>query len=174
MLSENIRSHLQEEMVALIPAMRAFSRTFHRNAEDADDLVQETLQKALNSLETFVPGTRLRSWLFTIMRNSFNTSFRRKKREPTGTKADIAETAIPHPASQEWCLRGRELEEALYQLRPEFREPIMLICVAGVSYEEASVICGCPVGTVKSRLNRGKQQLLHSLGQVSRNSVLEA
>jgi RNA polymerase sigma-70 factor (ECF subfamily) len=173
MRGEKVQSGQYAEIVTLIPALRAFSRGFHRNADDADDLVQETLQKALSSLETFAPGTSLRSWMFTIMRNSFNTSYRRRKREPTGVDADIAETVIARPPGQEWSLRGRELEEALHRLPAEFREPLMLICVSGLSYEEAAEICNCPVGTIKSRVNRGKKRLSRLLGYSDPNSVLE-
>jgi RNA polymerase sigma-70 factor (ECF subfamily) len=174
MLYDDSRSSLHDEMVLLLPALRAFSRGFHRNPDDADDLVQETLQKALGALHSFRPGTSLKNWMFTIMRNSFNTSYRRRKREPTGANADVAGTVVGLPPSQEWSLRGSELEDALHALAPEFREPIMLVCVAGVSYEEASEICGCPVGTIKSRLNRGKKHLLEFLGDTNNTTILEA
>jgi RNA polymerase sigma-70 factor (ECF subfamily) len=167
-------ANLHDEMVMLLPALRTFSRGFHRDPDNADDLVQETLQKALGALHSFRPGTSLKNWMFTIMRNSFNTSYRRRRREPTGIKADVAGTVVGLPPNQEWSIRGRELEVALHALAPEFRETIMLICVSGISYEEASEICGCPVGTIKSRLNRGKEHLLRSLGDGNHASLLEA
>ena len=162
------------ELVALVPALRAFARSFYRNPDEADDLVQETLKKALGSLNQFTPGTSMKSWLFTIMRNTFNTAIKRRLREVTGSKQDIAEVGPSRPASQEWTIRGHELETALHQLDPDFRQAIMLVCVMGVGYDEAAEICDCPIGTVKSRLNRAKAHLLEMLGEKSRDGMLEA
>ncbi len=85
--------------------MRAFARSFHRHPDDADELVQDTLLRALSSIGTFIPGTSLKSWMFTIMRNAFNTSYARRKWEPVGLEEDV----VMHPAAQEWCVRAKEL-----------------------------------------------------------------
>lgn len=111
---------LQNEIVELIPALRAFARSFHRNASDADDLVQETLAKALANLNQFDRGTRLKSWLFTIMRNTFCTKFRIARREAPGIKKCVSGAGVALP-SQEWAIRAKEMEEACNLLPEPYR-----------------------------------------------------
>jgi RNA polymerase sigma factor (sigma-70 family) len=156
----------QDQVVALIPALRAFARTFYVSASDADDLVQETLTKALSKIHQFSPGTRLKSWLFTIMRNTYYTRFKIAAREPTGRLQCVAGHmgALPR---QEWTLRKRELFAAIHQLPRTQREVIVLIGVLGMSYKETADVCGCEIGTVKSRLNRARLKLLEDLGESS-------
>ena len=156
----------REELVKLIPALRAFARTFYRSATDADDLVQETLTKALASIHQFRPGTSMKSWLFTIMRNTFYTRVRVAAREAPGA-ADCVSTKPAVDPTQEWSARGRELQEALYRLPQQQREILVLVGIAGVTYEDAAAICGCAMGTVKSRLNRARLRLLEELGEKS-------
>ncbi len=160
------------EIVSLIPALRAFARTFCRNPTDADDLVQETLTKALAKIHQFEPGTRMKSWLFTIMRNTFYTKVSIANRETPGA-ADCASVRPAIDATQEWSARGRELSEAIARLSEQQRQVIVLIAVIGVSYEEAAEICGCAVGTIKSRLNRARANLLKELGETSRDAAVE-
>jgi RNA polymerase sigma-70 factor (ECF subfamily) len=160
------RNFPETELVSLIPAMRAFSRTFCRNNTDADDLIQETLTRALASAHRFEPGTRLKSWLFTIMRNTFLTSAKRYARECPGADDCVSSLGISLP-SQEWSQRSREVGRAIDKLPTDQREVIVLVAMAGFGYEEAAEICGCAVGTIKSRLNRGRQQLQELLGDVS-------
>ena len=159
-------------IVELIPALRAFARTFYRNTTDADDLVQETLMKAMNAFDSFEPGTRMKSWLFTIMRNTFYTKIRVYSREAPGN-ADSVEDRPTSEATQEWSIRAREVGEANNRLPPEFREVLVLVGMLGVSYEEASEICGCAIGTVKSRLNRARIRVLEDLGEKSSRSAVE-
>src|SRR5690606_16189192 len=135
-------------VVATIPALRAFARTFCRDPQDADDLVQETLTKAIANLDKFEEGTRLKSWLFTIMRNTFYTQIRVAMREAPGAQ-DCISSQPCIGAGQEWALRGQELSEAIARLPQSHREILMLVGVLGVSYEEAAEICGCAMGTVK-------------------------
>ncbi|NLS16568.1 sigma-70 family RNA polymerase sigma factor [Rhizobium sp. P40RR-XXII] len=149
---------LQTEIVELIPALRAFARTFHRNTNDADDLVQETLAKALANLNQFDRGTRLKSWLFTIMRNTFCTKFRIAKREAPGSKKCVSGEGIALP-SQEWTIRARELEEACNHLPEPYRAVLEYVVIEGRSYDAAAEKFGCAIGTVKSRINRARQQL---------------
>jgi RNA polymerase sigma factor (sigma-70 family) len=169
-----LETDCRAEIITLVPALRAFARSFYRKPDEADDLVQETLKRALGSLHQFTPGTSMKSWLFTIMRNTFNTAMKHRLREVTGGENDIAENGPSRPASQEWTIRGHELETALHQLDPDFRQAIMLVCVMGASYDEAADICDCPVGTIKSRINRAKTHLLEMLGEKSREGILEA
>lgn len=162
----------REELVRLIPALRAFARTFYRSTTDADDLVQETLTRALGSLHQFRPGTSMKSWLFTIMRNTFYTKIRIANRESTGD-ADCVSSRPASDATQEWSARGREIAEAIQRLPEEQREVVMLIGVLGVSYEEAMSICDCAMGTIKSRLNRARAKLLKELDEISASSSVE-
>ncbi len=155
---------LQTEIVELIPALRAFARTFHRNSSDADDLVQETLTKALANLEQFDPGTRLKSWLFTIMRNTFCTKFRIAKREGPGAKKCVSGVGIAQP-SQEWTIRAKELERACNLLPEPYRAVLEYVVIEGRSYDDAAQKFGCAIGTVKSRINRARQQLAAQLDE---------
>lgn len=156
----------------MIPALRAFARTFYRNPTDADDLVQDTLMKALNSFDSFEPGTRLKSWLFTIMRNTFYTKIKVYTREAPGG-IDCVAARPTMEGTQEWAVRGREVGEAINRLPPDFREVLVLVGMLGVSYEDAAEICGCAVGTVKSRLNRARGRILEELGEPSSRAVIE-
>ncbi|AJY48358.1 RNA polymerase sigma factor [Martelella endophytica] len=151
-------------MVDLIPALRAFARTFCRNPNDADDLVQETMLKGIANLDKFKPGTRLKSWLFTIMRNTFYTQIKARNREAPGAEDCVA--GLPqHDATQDWSMRGQELMDALSRIPPHYREMFILVMVLGESYIDAAEICGCAIGTVKSRINRARQLLLEELGE---------
>lgn len=162
----------KEEIVQLIPALRAFARTFYRTPNDADDLVQTTLMRAIASIHQYRDGTSMKSWLFTIMRNTFYTKIKRDTREAPG-KAGCASLRPATDPPQEWSARGREIEQAISRLPEQQREIIMLIGVLGVSYEEAADICGCAMGTVKSRLNRARARLLEELGELTANASWE-
>ena len=159
-------------IVPLIPALRAFARTLCRDPDGADDLVQETLTKAIANIDTFTPGTRMKSWLFTIMRNTFYTQLRIRRRESPGL-ADDAASRPTTDASQEWTSQLRDVQQAIERLPPHQREVLILVSVIGVSYEETAAICKCVVGTVKSRLNRARANLLNDLGEKSARSAVE-
>jgi RNA polymerase sigma factor (sigma-70 family) len=158
------RSTLSNEIVELIPALRAFARTFYRDINDADDLVQVTLVRALSSVHQFQAGTAMKSWLFTIMRNAFYTKVKVDARQAPGKGHCASIKPIVDPP-QEWSACGKELANAISRLPEQQREVIMLIGVLGVSYEEAAEICNCAVGTIKSRLNRARNRLLEELGE---------
>ena len=163
---------VRDEIVELIPAMRAFARTFYRDQNDADDLVQETLLKGLSKTHLFEPGTSLKSWLFTIMRNTFYTKVKKDSREAPGKAECVASRPRVDP-TQEWSVRGREIYDAVQRLPEQQREVLVLIAVFGISYEEAAEICGCAMGTVKSRLNRARLGLLAQLGECSARASVE-
>ena len=171
-LNDFRRSGEEATIVELIPALRAFARTFCRDPSDADDLVQETLTKGIAHIDKFEPGTRMKSWLFTIMRNTFYTRIKVSSREAPGL-ADCVSSTPAEEATQEWAIRGRELKAAINRLPPHYREVLLLIGVLGVSYEEAATICGCAIGTVKSRLNRARASLLEDLGETSPRALIE-
>ncbi|WP_183317494.1 sigma-70 family RNA polymerase sigma factor [Chelatococcus caeni] len=160
-----------DEVVALIPALRAFARGFCRDRNDADDLVQETLARAIGRIDQFEPGTRLKSWLFTIMRNTFLNRVKVEAREAPG----LAECASGRPISapgQEWTVRAGEMRRAIERLPNGQREIVVLIGILGTSYEDAARICALDIGTVKSRLHRSRSRLLHELGEKSAASYL--
>jgi RNA polymerase sigma-70 factor (ECF subfamily) len=159
-------------IVDLIPALRAFARTFCRVQDDADDLVQETLTKGLANLDKFEPGTRMKSWLFTIMRNTHYTRVKAAAREAPGLLGCASGRPVSE-ASQDWSMQSREVHQAIQKLPAHQREVLMLIGVLGVSYEETAEICGCAVGTVKSRLNRARAGVLESLGESSPQALVE-
>lgn len=156
-------SPLETQVVDLIPALRAFARTFVSSNFEIDDLVQETLFRALRGIDGFQPGTNLKSWLFTIMHNTFRTHYKLRRRESPGV-VDCAELPIPIPAPQDWCVQTVELRSALNTLAPDQREVLLLVGAYGLSYKEAADICDCPVGTIKSRLSRARDELVHRMG----------
>ncbi len=147
---------------ALIPALRAFARILERDQERADDLVQDTLLRALAAFDSFTPGTRLKSWLFTIMRNAFYTSVKKRVREAPGLTECASLQGSTQP-SQEWSSSSREVHEALARLPKQQREVVTLVAILGESYEDAAAICGCNIGTIKSRLNRARASLAADL-----------
>jgi RNA polymerase sigma-70 factor (ECF subfamily) len=128
----------------------------------SDDLVQETLVKALNNLHSFRPGTNMRSWLFTILRNTYFSDRRRMRREVPDEDGMIAASLSTAPA-QEPNLELKEFQRALSLLNGHQRKALMLIGAAGFSYDEAAAICGCSSGTVKSRVNRARVKLCQIL-----------
>ena len=149
----------RNEVVELIPALRAFAWSLSHNSADADDLVQDTLTKAWTHREKFEPGTNLRAWLFTILRNTYYTTVTRRRREVSDGDGRHAAT-LTAPPTQDWSVAMRSLETALRELPDEHREALILVGAAGVTYEEAAEICGCALGTIKSRVNRARARLL--------------
>ena len=152
-------SSWREEVVGMIPALRAFAWSLSHNGSDADDLVQDTLIKAWTNRDKFEPGTNLRAWLFTILRNTYYTSVIRRRREVRDETGEYASN-LKAPATQDWSVAMRALQTALGQLPDEHREALILVGAAGLSYEEAAEICGCALGTIKSRVNRARARLL--------------
>ena len=149
----------RDEVVGLIPALRAFAWSLSHNASDADDLVQDTLIKAWTNRDKFEPGTNLRAWLFTILRNTYYTAVVKRRREVPDEEGRHAATLSEAP-SQDWSVAVHALRAALAKLPDEHREALVLVGAAGLSYEEAAVICGCALGTIKSRVNRARARLL--------------
>lgn len=166
MMTTSSRDEVRTDVVALIPALRAFAWSLCRDTTDADDLVQETLLKALANLDKFAPGTRLRAWLFTIMRNTFYSRIRTQGRETTGAEDCVSGDLISQP-TQEWNVRGGELMEIVRSLPVHYRDTLILVVMMGESYEAAAEICGCTVGTVKSRVNRARNMVISALGETT-------
>ncbi|CAN5826910.1 sigma-70 family RNA polymerase sigma factor [soil metagenome] len=149
---------IKDDIVALLPDLRAFSRFLCRDRESADDLAQNTILSALDKQEQFTPGTNLKGWLFTIMRNRFYSDLRTQRRRPASIDSDEAPNlqAVDNP---EATLALRELSTALFQLTPQARESLVLVGAGGFSYEEAAALCGCSIGTLKARVSRARKQL---------------
>ncbi|MEA1676388.1 sigma-70 family RNA polymerase sigma factor [Nitrospirillum sp. BR 11163] len=153
----------RDELVKLIPAMRAFARSLTNNAADTDDLVQDAIVRAWSHAGQFTPGTNLRAWLFTILRNRYYSVAKHQQRE-VGDPDGIHTARLTISPAQEWGIAGRELKAALMKLPVEQREALVLVGGAGASYEEAAEICGCALGTIKSRVNRGRARLADIMG----------
>jgi RNA polymerase sigma-70 factor (ECF subfamily) len=149
----------RDEVVGLIPTLRAFAWSLSHNGSDADDLVQDTLIKAWANRDKFEPGTNLRAWLFTILRNTYYTAVLRRRREVRDETGEIA-GRLRTPPTQDWSVAIHALQAALQKLPAEHREALILVGAAGLSYEEVAEICGCALGTIKSRVNRARARLL--------------
>ena len=146
------------DLLASIPSLRAFAVSLAQNADKADDLVQETLVKAWDKHESFQPGTNLKAWLFTILRNDFYSQMRKRGREVQDSDGIMTARLAVHPA-QQGRLDLEDFRSALEHLPEDQREAIILIGASGFSYEEAAEICGCAVGTIKSRVSRARARL---------------
>ena len=156
-------SGFRDGLLAAIPSLRAFGISLIGTADKADDLVQETLVKAWAKQDSFVPGTNLKAWLFTILRNEFYTQMRKRGREVTDTEGIHAAKLAGHP-EQIGHLDMQDFRHALDKLPADQREAIILVGASGFSYEEAAEVCDCAVGTIKSRVSRARTRLADILG----------
>jgi len=152
----------ERELISLIPQLRAFSRVLCRNRPAADDIVQDTLAKALRSRECYEPGTNMKAWLFTILRNTFYSGTRRSWREMEWN-TELGEQIAGPANGQEWALGLSDAARALGNLPPNQREALILVGAGGFTYEAAGQICDTPSGTVKSRVARGRAALVTML-----------
>jgi RNA polymerase sigma factor (sigma-70 family) len=150
--------NFEDDLVKLIPQLRAYAFVMTRGRESGDDLVQDTLVRALRSQHTFTPGTNLKAWVFTILRHQFITLARRKPPIPT-VLSEGGEDA-PSPAAQEDAVSLRDFHRLLHQLPAKQREALLMIGANGFTYEEAAAITRCSVGTMKSRVSRARAFLL--------------
>jgi RNA polymerase sigma-70 factor (ECF subfamily) len=149
---------LRDAVLAAVPSLRAFAISLSGNVDRADDLVQETLLRALVNIDSFSPGTNLSAWLFTILRNLFRSEYRKRRREVEDTDGSYAESLKSQP-EQEGRVEFQEFRTALAKLPADQREALILVGASGFSYEEAASICECAVGTIKSRVNRARTRL---------------
>ncbi len=148
----------EQELLSLLPRLRAYARSMARNQHDADDLVQDTVLRALAARERFEAGTNMRAWLFTILRNRFYNKFALNGRQTLPLEDAPIEALITQPA-HEWAFRQSELKLALAKLHHLHREALLLSVGAELSYAEIGQVIGCPVGTVKSRVFRARKEL---------------
>ena len=157
-----------EDLVKLLPQMRRFARGLARDGADGDDLCQATIERALKSADLWQEGTRLDAWVYRIMRNIWIDEARARNRrgktfapEADGEHVGSAgDTAIE--ANAELGYVGRALD----RLHEDQREAVMLVLVEGFAYKEAAEIIGCPIGTLTSRLVRGREALMRELGEM--------
>ena len=154
---------VRKAVLGAVPSLRAFAISLCGNVDRADDLVQETLLRALANIDSFQPGTNMSAWLFTILRNHFRTEYRKRRREVEDADGGYAERLTARE-EQTAHIEFGELREALLKLSPDQREALILVGASGFSYEEAAKICNCAVGTIKSRVNRARLRLAETLG----------
>jgi RNA polymerase sigma-70 factor (ECF subfamily) len=153
----------RDDLVKTIPSLRAFAISLAQNNDRADDLVQETLVKAWDKQSSFQLGTNLKAWLFTILRNEFYSQMRKRGREVQDSDGLLTAGVAIHPG-QQGSVDLKDFRKALETLPEDQREAIILIGASGFSYEEAAEICGCAVGTIKSRVSRARTRLQEILG----------
>ena len=146
-------------LIALIPHMRAFAQSLCRDPTQAEDLTQDALASAWEHRSTYSPGTNLKAWVFTILRNRFYSEKRRSWRALPLDQNEAEKTlfAVSNPQA---VLDLDDVRHAMLQLCDEQREALILIAVAGLPYRDAAMICGCAEGTMKSRVSRARQRLL--------------
>jgi len=149
---------IRDDMLAAVPNLRAFAYSLSGSVDRADDLVQETLMRAIAKIDHFTPGTNLNAWLFTILRNYFRSEFRKQRREVEDVDGKHADRLVSQP-EQVGRVEFEEFRAALGTLPDNQREALILVGASGFSYDEAAEICGCAVGTVKSRVNRARSRL---------------
>lgn len=148
----------KRELAAVIPHLRAFGRSLSGSRDLADDLVQETLLKAWSARARFQAGTNLRAWTFIILRNHFLSQMRRARFRGEWDEL-AADRLLAAPAGQDKQIELADLQRGLMQLPASQREALILVGAGGFAYEEAAEICGVAVGTIKSRVARGRAAL---------------
>jgi RNA polymerase sigma-70 factor (ECF subfamily) len=142
------------ELIKLLPDIRAYAAALMRQRDSGDDLMQDTLVRALRWRHTFSPGTNLKAWLYTILRNGFITTTRRKPPEQVYGSRDLAS-----PAAQDHAVALRDLSRLLQRLPTNQRKALLMVGANGYSYSEAAAIAGTRIGTVKSRVARARASL---------------
>ncbi len=148
----------RDQLVTLLPSLRAFSRGLCGNRDMADDLAQDTMMRAWAARASYTQGSNFRAWMFMIMRNQFYTTIRKNARM-TSLDPEFAERVLVVAPAQQNGINVEDVAKALQKLPAEQREVLLLIGANGLSYEEAAEVTGCAIGTVKSRLARGRTAL---------------
>src|SRR5246127_3891438 len=137
-----VEASVRDALLGAVPNLRAFAISLCGNIDRADDLVQETLLRALANIGSFQPGTNMSAWLFTILRNHFRSEYRKRRREVEDSDGHYAETLKTHP-EQNSRIEFEEFQQALAKLPADQREALILVGASGFSYEDAAGICGC-------------------------------
>lgn len=157
-------------IVTHLPALRAFAISLTRNHALADDMVQDTILKAWSRIDQFQPGTKMRAWLFTILRNTYYSHRRKRAREVQDVDRIYTDTLVTKP-EHDGTLQLRDFYRALALLPVAQRETLMLLGAMGYSHEEAAAICGVAPGTIKSRANRARRRLAALMGLEDEGAV---
>ena len=155
----------ERDLLELLPRLRRFARSLARDAADSDDLVQAALERALKARDQWQQGTRLDSWMYRIVRNSWIDEARARGRRAQTFLPEEAGAAVADPGGEAIERRAelRDVGRAMEGLPPEQREVIALVLVEGLAYREAAEILDIPIGTLTSRLTRGRQALIRRL-----------
>jgi len=161
----------KQELITHLPALRAFALSLTRNRSIADDMIQDTVLKAWTNMGRFKPGTNMRAWLFTILRNNYYSSRRKLGREVADVD-NIFSANLSVKPDHDGRLQMMDFKVAFDQLADEHREALVLVGASGFSYEEAAEMCGVAPGTMKSRVNRARAKIA-TLLQLDSNDVLE-
>jgi RNA polymerase sigma-70 factor, ECF subfamily len=169
-VAEETSKGIHQDLVAAMPNLRAFAISLCGDVTTANDLVQETLTKAWANREKFTPGTNFKAWLFTILRNTYFSDLRRSRREIQDVDGEHA-ALLSSPPEQQGHLDLKDFVRALEQVSPDQREALILVGGEGFSYEEAAAVCGCAVGTVKSRVNRARNKIAEIMAITSISDV---
>jgi RNA polymerase sigma-70 factor (ECF subfamily) len=157
------RVAVRQAIVAMMPQLRVFARSLAHNPATADDLVQDTIVKTLANIESFREGSNLRAWMFTILRNTFYSDLRKHRREVEDADGVHAGRLTELPR-QDGAIDLEDFKRVFARLCADHREVLTLVGGSGFSYEEAAEVCGCPVGTIKSRMNRARRRLSELMG----------
>src|SRR5579863_2194148 len=154
-----------------IPRLRRYARALTRDAVRADDLVQSCLARALAKSHLWQPGTDLRAWLFTILHNQHVNDVRRAVREGVNVPMDDVAPLLTVPSTQGGSLQLRDLDRAMARLPEEQRQVLLLVGLEGMRYEEVATVLDVPVGTVRSRLSRGRDMLRYLMDMKPRQQT---
>lgn len=169
--SDDLSARFEAEVIPLLDTLYAGALRMARNPDDASDLVQETVERAYKGFKSFKPGTNIKAWLFRIMTNAYINTYRKRQRQPQQTSDDIGDwqmheaashSAAGLPSAEAEALRGlpdRDVKQALAKIPEEYRLAVYYADVEGFAYKEIAEIMDTPVGTVMSRLHRGRKQL---------------
>jgi len=166
---QDFGSLLQHE----IPRLRRYARALTRDGTRADDLVQSCLVRALAKSHLWQPGTDLRAWLFTILHNQHVNDVRRAVREGINVPMEDVAPVLTVPSTQGASLQLRDLDRAMARLPEEQRQVLLLVGLEGMRYEEVATVLDVPVGTVRSRLSRGRDMLRHLMDLKARTDRAE-
>jgi RNA polymerase sigma-70 factor (ECF subfamily) len=158
---------IRSKLVAQIPRLRRHARALTRDVIAADDLVQDCLERAVSKSHLWQEGTNLRAWLFTILHHTYVNQVRRASREGTPIAlTDIEpEPALTSAPNQDKRLELRDLERALAKLSDEQRAALLLVGMEGMNYDQAAAVLDVPVGTIRSRVSRGRDALCQLMGR---------
>ena len=165
-----VEAGVRDELLAALPSLRAYAYSLTGNWDRTDDLVQDTIIRAWASLDRFEPGSNLNAWLFTILRNQFYSVHRKRRHEVEDPDGSYAGRLRTHP-EQPSHLDFEDFRKALAKIPTNHREALILVGAEGLSYEEAAAVCGVPLGTLKSRVNRAREKLSRLLAGVDAYDV---